>query len=101
MLFRCFLKLGYWQEELQGLTEQSIHNVLKHYYTAKLYDSSWYKAWHSWAYMNFKIVQFYKNQQINLQSNKQNTNKSTLVTKLIYFLSLNLRLILYIDTYKL
>lgn len=72
MFSRCYLKLGCWQEELQGLTELSIPNVLDYYKKATLHDPSWYKAWHSWAYMNFETVLFYKHQQ---KSNDQTTEK--------------------------
>lgn len=68
MSCRCYLKLGCWQEELQGLTELSIPDVLEYYGAATYHDPSWYKAWHSWAYMNFETVLFYKHQQSKLQS---------------------------------
>lgn len=73
--YRCYLKLGCWQEELQGLTELSIPNVLEYYGAATFHDPSWYKAWHSWAYMNFETVLFYKHQQSKLQSNELTTEK--------------------------
>lgn len=75
MVCRCYLKLGRWQEELQGLTECSITSVLECYSSATTHDPSWYKAWHSWAYMNFETVLFYKNQQNKLQSNEQTGEK--------------------------
>lgn len=71
--------MGCWQEELQGLTDLSIPNILKHYSYATAHDPKWYKAWHSWAYMNFKTVLFYKNQQNNLQSNEQATENGTAI----------------------
>lgn len=61
--FRCFLKLGSWQEQLQGISEESIPSILQCYLTATDHDKTWYKAWHAWAYMNFQTVLFYKNQQ--------------------------------------
>lgn len=61
--FRCYLKLGAWQEALEGITENSIPSILNCYHQATEYDPSWYKAWHSWAYMNFETVLFYKQQQ--------------------------------------
>lgn len=72
---RCYLKLGNWQEELQGLTELSIPNVLEYYSEATSHDPGWYKAWHSWAYMNFETVLFYKHQQNKSQSNDHTTEK--------------------------
>lgn len=62
LLARCYLRLGCWQEALEGVTESSIPSVLKYYSEATEYDPMWYKAWHSWAYMNFETVLFYKNQ---------------------------------------
>eukprot|EP00092_Neocalanus_flemingeri_P019853 GFUD01021504.1.p1 GENE.GFUD01021504.1~~GFUD01021504.1.p1 ORF type:complete len:2235 (+),score=707.01 GFUD01021504.1:192-6707(+) len=60
LLARCYLKLGSWQESLQGLQEASIPTVLQYYTAATEHDSSWYKAWHAWAVMNFETVLFYK-----------------------------------------
>jgi len=95
MLYRCYLKLGCWQEELQGLTELSIPDVLEYYAAATSHDPSWYKAWHSWAYMNFETVLFYKHQQNKLQCNEQTTEKGGMpvkvnseVIKLIIFLNM-------------
>ena len=60
LLARCYLKLGSWQESLEGLQETSIPTILNYYSAATEYDSSWYKAWHSWAVNNFETVLFYK-----------------------------------------
>ena len=60
LLARCYLKLGAWQEQLLGLQEANIPTVLGYYRQATEHDSSWYKAWHSWAVMNFETVLFYK-----------------------------------------
>ena len=60
LLARCYLKLGSWQEALQGLQETSIPTVLQYYTAATEHDSTWYKAWHAWAVMNFETVLFYK-----------------------------------------
>lgn len=66
LLARCYMKLGQWQHNLDGVTEASIPNILKCYLSATEYDNEWYKAWHAWAYMNFETVLFYK------QQNEQN-----------------------------
>lgn len=63
LLARCYLKLGAWKEALEGITENSIPSILNCYRQATEHDSSWYKAWHSWAYMNFETVLFYKQKQ--------------------------------------
>lgn len=57
------MKLGSWQEQLQGINELSIPAILQCYMTATHHDKTWYKAWHAWAYMNFQTVLFYKNHQ--------------------------------------
>ncbi|XP_017768823.1 PREDICTED: target of rapamycin [Nicrophorus vespilloides] len=69
LLARCYLKLGDWQKILDGVTEKSIPSMLQRYKDATEHDKTWYKAWHSWAYMNFETVLFYKN--------KAEINKST------------------------
>ncbi|KAG8279048.1 hypothetical protein J6590_008066 [Homalodisca vitripennis] len=66
LLARCYLKLGQWQESLQGINEHSIPAVLQYYAAATDHDPNWYKAWHAWAYMNFETVLFYKHQQQQL-----------------------------------
>lgn len=67
LLARCYMKLGLWQNRLQGITEQSIKGILESYEKATKYDSNWYKAWHSWAYMNFKVVQSQKQQILDVE----------------------------------
>ncbi|RZC37432.1 serine/threonine-protein kinase mTOR [Asbolus verrucosus] len=63
LLARCYLKLGAWQESLEGINEVSIPFILKYYRQATEHDSQWYKAWHAWAYMNFETVLFYNHQE--------------------------------------
>ncbi|XP_065216693.1 serine/threonine-protein kinase mTOR isoform X2 [Planococcus citri] len=70
-LARCYLKLGQWQENLQGTNENSIMTVLQYYSLSTDHDTTWYKAWHSWAYMNFEAVLFYK--QFYSQQNSTET----------------------------
>ncbi|KAI5755082.1 hypothetical protein M8J77_013919 [Diaphorina citri] len=69
LLARCYVKLGEWQESLQGINEESISAVLQYYAAATDHDETWYKAWHSFAYMNFETVLFYKHQP-TLSSNQ-------------------------------
>jgi hypothetical protein len=75
------MKLGQWQENLQGVNETSIQTVLQYYNAATEHDKHWYKAWHSWAYMNFETVLFYKQmyaQQSAAESVKTNSVSSSL-----------------------
>ncbi|XP_028613619.1 serine/threonine-protein kinase mTOR [Grammomys surdaster] len=62
LMARCFLKLGEWQLNLQGINESTIPKVLQYYSAATEHDRSWYKAWHAWAVMNFEAVLHYKHQ---------------------------------------
>ena len=39
--------------------------MLQYYAAATEHDATWYKAWHSWAYMNFEAVLFFKHQGQN------------------------------------
>lgn len=57
LLSRCYMRLGLWQNRDQGITDQSINGILSCYEKATVHDPNCYKAWHSWAYMNFKVVQ--------------------------------------------
>ena len=60
LLARCYHKLGRWQESLQGISEKSIGPIRDYYHLATENDGTWYKAWHSWAVVNFEAVLFYK-----------------------------------------
>lgn len=72
LLSRCYMRLGLWQNKVQGITDQSIKGILACYEKATKHDPNWYKAWHSWAFMNFKVMQTQK-QQIQDQSNGSGT----------------------------
>ncbi|KAK0063750.1 serine/threonine-protein kinase mTOR-like isoform X1 [Biomphalaria pfeifferi] len=60
---RCYLRLGQWSEELHGISEESIPQILENYDLAKEHDNDWYKAWHSLALMNYEAVLFYKQKE--------------------------------------
>ncbi|KAG7166823.1 Serine/threonine-protein kinase mTOR-like [Homarus americanus] len=61
LVSRVYLKLGEWYEQLHGLNEENISQILSYYTLAKETDESCYKAWHAYAYMNFEAILFYKN----------------------------------------
>lgn len=65
LLSRCYMRLGLWQNKVQGITDESITGILGCYEKATQNDPTWYKAWHSYAYMNFKVVQSQKQTQEN------------------------------------
>ena len=62
LLARAYHRLGSWQENLQGLSDNSISAILQYYAAATENDPTWYKAWHAWAVMNFETVLHYKRQ---------------------------------------
>uniref|UniRef100_H2Y9G6 Serine/threonine-protein kinase TOR n=1 Tax=Ciona savignyi TaxID=51511 RepID=H2Y9G6_CIOSA len=53
---RCFLKLGEWNQNMNGLNEQNITQIINFHKLSTEHDRSWYKAWHSWAVINFECV---------------------------------------------
>lgn len=76
------MKLGAWQENLKGVTDSSIPSILNYYNQATEYDPDWYKAWHSWAYMNFETVLFYKNkEETEKAKNEKNVTNQVDVNK--------------------
>ena len=62
---RCYCKLGEWYEGLHGINDTSIPQIIECYADATKHDSSWYKAWHLFAYLNYEAVLFYKQQRLN------------------------------------
>ncbi|KAG8190056.1 hypothetical protein JTE90_023028 [Oedothorax gibbosus] len=63
LLSKCYLKLGEWEENLHGINELSIPQILQFYSQAMEKDRNWYKVAHAWAYMNFEAALFYKHQE--------------------------------------
>ncbi|KAH9940814.1 atypical/PIKK/FRAP protein kinase [Epithele typhae] len=64
LLARCYFKLGQWQAALKEEWEgRNMKDILQSYYLATHYDSSWYKAWHTWALANFEVVSHMEKQQ--------------------------------------
>jgi serine/threonine-protein kinase mTOR len=76
LLARCYMKLGLWMNKLQGLNDGSINNILSYYDAATKFDQGSYKAWHSWAYANFKVIQ---TQRLALLSQKSDGNANAAV----------------------
>ncbi|GFS18339.1 serine/threonine-protein kinase mTOR [Elysia marginata] len=60
---RCYLRLGKWSEDLHGISEESIPQIIDFYNLAKEHDDTWYKAWHALALMNYEAVLFYKQKE--------------------------------------
>lgn len=84
LLSRCYMRLGLWQNRVQGITDQSINGILGCYEKATKHDPNWYKAWHSWAYMNFKVIQAQKQPQTNASgtdSGRSNQSEKSIITQ--------------------
>ncbi|KMY89998.1 serine/threonine-protein kinase Tor [Drosophila simulans] len=61
LMARCYLRMATWQNKLQdSIRPDAIQGALECFEKATSYDPNWYKAWHLWAYMNFKVVQAQK-----------------------------------------
>ena len=60
LLSKCYLKLGRWQYELDGMNESTISQIIAYYNVAKDHNKNWYKAWNAWAYANYEAIQYYK-----------------------------------------
>ncbi|XP_059613044.1 serine/threonine-protein kinase Tor [Phlebotomus argentipes] len=97
LLARCYMRLGLWQNTIEGITDASVKGILSSYEQATKHDPSWYKAWHSWAYMNFKVIQSQKHQldsQTNdmarIQKEKQIIDQYAVPAVAGFFQSINL-----------
>jgi FKBP12-rapamycin complex-associated protein len=56
---RCHLRIGEWtRSSTDALQETSISAILKSYSAATEFDPAWGKAWHSWALMNYDVIQW-------------------------------------------
>ncbi|PCH36202.1 atypical/PIKK/FRAP protein kinase [Wolfiporia cocos MD-104 SS10] len=63
LLARCYYKQGDWQKALKDdWNIRNIKDILQSYFYATHFDSTWYKAWHTWALTNFEVVVFMENQ---------------------------------------
>ncbi|KAL7026943.1 hypothetical protein ACKWTF_005245 [Chironomus riparius] len=74
LLARCYMKLGLWQNKLEGLNDASIESILSYYEAATNLDKTSYKAWHSWAYANFKVIQ---TQRLDLAKAEMSSSSNT------------------------
>ncbi|KAM8716149.1 hypothetical protein ACLKA7_003090 [Drosophila subpalustris] len=59
LMARCYLRLATWQNKLHEHKRdpEAVQGALESFEKATSYDPNWYKAWHLWAYMNFKQMQ--------------------------------------------
>ncbi|KAK2463572.1 hypothetical protein APHAL10511_004323 [Amanita phalloides] len=57
LLARCYFKQGEWQVSLKDdWSTRNVEDILHCYFLATHYDSTWYKAWHTWALANFEVI---------------------------------------------
>ncbi|EDW03717.1 serine/threonine-protein kinase Tor [Drosophila grimshawi] len=58
LMARCYLRLATWQNKQHEnrSNQDAVKGALECFAQATSYDPNWYKAWHLWAYMNFKVV---------------------------------------------
>jgi FKBP12-rapamycin complex-associated protein len=57
---RAYQKLGEWQLNLESLGKDVIPQIIASFRAATECDTDWYKAWHSWALVNFEVVAHYE-----------------------------------------
>ncbi|EPX72448.1 phosphatidylinositol kinase Tor1 [Schizosaccharomyces octosporus yFS286] len=68
-LARCFHKQGKWKKMLQrSMSKEDVTEILISYYNATICDKTWYKAWHSWALVNFEVVGYYEQSDAGIGS---------------------------------
>eukprot|EP00794_Sanderia_malayensis_P007416 gene7416-8236_t len=68
---RAYLKLGNWMTVIEGINHKTIPTVIQYQANATENDRNWYKAWHSWALMNYEAVLYYKNITASAESVQQ------------------------------
>lgn len=78
LLSRAYFKLGDWSHFIYKFTLPSIRSILEFHRKATEYDSNWYKAWHTWAYMNFRALNRLKSKNPELVTNLESTAHNNL-----------------------
>ena len=72
LISKCYLRLGTWQHELFGMTDDGIlTDIMKNYEHAWTYDDSNYKAWNAYAVLNYDAVSYFKQRVQDLSRNSQ------------------------------
>ncbi|KAJ6236572.1 serine/threonine-protein kinase mtor [Anaeramoeba flamelloides] len=86
---RFHLKLGEWNLAIQSeLSHKMVKGILNSFYTATKYDNKWYKAWHSWALMNFLTVNNLE-KEFGIISNKKKNYLSSAIKGFFKSISLS------------
>lgn len=69
LLSRAYLKMAKDQEFLVGFSARSIPSILENLQKATERDKHYYKAWHAWAFYNFRALKYCKDRQPELRTN--------------------------------
>lgn len=81
LLARCYLRLAMWQNKLHEQEHDAVQGALECFEKATEYDPFCYKAWHLYAYMNFKVVQAQKLLLENPKNNLESHGGPTLIER--------------------
>ncbi|CAF5066446.1 unnamed protein product, partial [Rotaria magnacalcarata] len=76
LISKCYLRIGSWQHEMFGMTDDIIlTEIMKNYEHAWTYDDSNYKAWNAYAVLNYDAVSYFKQrvQELSRISQPQQT----------------------------
>ena len=72
LISKCYLRLGTWEHELFGMTDDlTLNEIMKNYEHAWTYDDSNYKAWNAYAVLNYDAVNHFKQRIQDLTRNNQ------------------------------
>ncbi|UJR25716.1 hypothetical protein I4U23_007067 [Adineta vaga] len=72
LISKCYLRIGTWQHELFGMTDDlTLNEIMKNYEHAWTYDDSNYKAWNAYAVLNYDAVNHFKQRIQELSRNNQ------------------------------
>lgn len=72
LISKCYLRLGTWQHEIYGMSDDLIlGEIMKNYEHAWTYDDSNYKAWNAYAVLNYDAVNHFKQRIQDLSRNPQ------------------------------
>ncbi|XP_017494320.1 PREDICTED: serine/threonine-protein kinase mTOR-like, partial [Rhagoletis zephyria] len=69
LLSRAYLKMAKEQEFLVGFSSRSIPTILENLQKATERDKHYYKAWHAWAFYNFRALKYCKDRKPELRTN--------------------------------
>eukprot|EP01125_Pyxidicula_operculata_P012255 TRINITY_DN4020_c0_g1_i2.p1 TRINITY_DN4020_c0_g1~~TRINITY_DN4020_c0_g1_i2.p1 ORF type:complete len:2409 (-),score=332.13 TRINITY_DN4020_c0_g1_i2:1267-8115(-) len=85
---RCYIKLAEWQLKLhdRNLNETVIPQMVRYCKNALENDGEWYRAWHTWAILNYRVLSYYTKQNENQPSSSNPKIKNYLMSALTGFI---------------